>query len=254
MATSERSTTAADVEEPRRPGPRQLLFAAYAWVVFVLLVIPLWLGVVLLPRMGWRWAIVRGASRLLLSMLQVPMVVRGEARLAACAPCVIVANHASYTDSLILAAALPGPFIFTPLRSFERHFISRVFMARLGSLFVGGGGRGGDAERIAATVRAGRSVVVFPEGAVHTSPGLRPFRSGAFVAAVQAQAAVSCVAIQGSRKFFRHHSWLPRWSAIAVNVLPPQLPEGTGPEEVERLSAAARRAIAEQSEEASVDA
>jgi 1-acyl-sn-glycerol-3-phosphate acyltransferase len=153
---------------------------------------------------------------------------------------------------MLLAATLPGRFVFTPTRGFTRNFASRVFMARLGSLFVGG--RGGDAERIASLVQGGRSVVVFPEGGVYPGAGLRPFRTGAFVAAVEAQVPVSPVAIRGSRRLFDHHQWLPRWSPIAVQVLPPLHPDGTGPDAVERLREAARGAIAGHVDEPLVEA
>ena len=228
-----------------RPGARQWLFALYAWLLLALLALPVWLGVVLAPRAAWRWAIARGAARLLLTLLGLPVALRGDEHFRGCLPCVLVANHASYTDPLILAAVLPLRFAFTPSRAFERNPLVRVFMARLGSHFVGGGDRRGDAARLADLVRAGRSVVVFPEGVVHATPGIRPFHSGAFVAANEAAAPVVPVVIHGSRRLFRHRHYFPRWSPIEVVVLPP-VPAADG---VESLRSAARQAILEEAGE-----
>lgn len=232
-----------------RPGARQWLFALYAWLLLGLLALPVWLGVVLAPRAAWRWAIARGAARLLLRLLGVPVALHGDEHVHGCLPCVLIANHASYTDPLILAAVLPLRFAFTPSRAFERNPLVRVFMARLGSHFVGGGDQRGDAARLAGLVRAGQSLVVFPEGVVHATPGIRPFHSGAFVAAVEADAPVLPIVIHGSRRLFRHRHYVPRWSPLEVVVLPPVAAAGG----VERLRAAARDAILAEAGERAVE-
>jgi 1-acyl-sn-glycerol-3-phosphate acyltransferase len=87
--------------------------------------------------------------------------------------------------------------------------------------------------------------VIFPEGAVHSTPGIHPFRTGAFVAAMEAGVCVVPVAIRGSRTLFRHQSWLPRWCRVDLVIQPPCSAERTDPDAVEHLKEATREAIAQ---------
>src|SRR6185503_19570849 len=92
--------------------------------------------------------------------------------------CILAINHSSYLDGLAIAAALPRPFSFVAKKELAGNFVSRLFLRRIGSVFV---------ERLTALVHAGTSLAFFPEGTFTRIPGLRPFRLGAFVAATRAQ-------------------------------------------------------------------
>jgi 1-acyl-sn-glycerol-3-phosphate acyltransferase len=56
-----------------------------------------------------------------------------------------------------------------------------------------------DAEQVTAALRGGASLLFFPEGTFDRSPGLLPFRLGAFKAAVEACLPVVPIAIRGTR-------------------------------------------------------
>jgi acyl carrier protein len=205
-------------------------YAVYAQIVFMLLAPPAWLLVVLLPRASWRWAAMRGTARLLFRLAGVPLQVHGLDQWPRDHACVIAANHASYLDGVVLAAALPEEFAFVAKAEFVGQFVPYHFLRRIGALFVErfDKQRGvADARLTAQTVRAGRSVLFFPEGTFMRMPGLLPFRMGAFVAAAEAGAPVVPVTIHGTRSLLRAGSWFPHRGAVRVSVGAPILPVGT---------------------------
>ena len=75
-----------------------LLYAGWWWMVVALTATLCWIAGVLLPRLDWRWAAIRGLARLALRGLGVPLTVEGldERRLRGA---VLVFNHASYADA-----------------------------------------------------------------------------------------------------------------------------------------------------------
>ncbi|MEE8248059.1 MAG: AMP-binding protein, partial [Alphaproteobacteria bacterium] len=88
-----------------------VLYAAYWWTVVGILAAITWPLLATLPRRAWRWAWLRGAARLMFWLTGTPLAVDGLEHLAPQGG-VLVANHASYLDGLVLAAALPGEPVF----------------------------------------------------------------------------------------------------------------------------------------------
>jgi 1-acyl-sn-glycerol-3-phosphate acyltransferase len=82
-------------------------------------------------------------------------------------------------------------------------------------------------ERVAATLRGGRSVLVFPEATFTAAAGLRPFRLGAFKTAVELSLPVVPLALQGVRRMLRDRTWLPRPGRLRVFVGAPVAPAGS---------------------------
>ena len=163
-------------------------YAAYAHAVFWLLAIPSWLLIVLLPGEGMRWAIMRRAARLLFLLTGVPMRVEGLEHWPRGRHCVIVANHASYLDGVLLKGYLPWRFSFVikgEMRDFApAHFLLRRAGAKLVERTdIKGSTR--DARHIVRAAQAGESLGFFPEGTFLEEPGVGRFRPGAFVAAIK---------------------------------------------------------------------
>jgi 1-acyl-sn-glycerol-3-phosphate acyltransferase len=75
-------------------------------------------------------------------------------------------------------------------------------------------------------VRGGEQLFFFPEATFFRTPGLLPFRLGAFSVACAAGAAVLPIAISGTRSILRGEQWFPRRGSVSVNVLEPLTPDG----------------------------
>ena len=204
----------------RRAGAR-MLYAVYAISIFALVAPTVWGAVVLMPRRAWAWAVARLGCKALLGLCRIRVVVRGAEDMPRGVPVMVVTNHASYLDGVILSAALPGTFCYVAKQELEGNFVTRVFLRRLGVEFVERFDmqRGvADARRLTDVAREGRSMVFFPEGGFDRMPGLRPFHMGAFVAAAEAGIPVLPVAMRGARSVLRGDGWFPRRGTVHVHV------------------------------------
>ncbi|MDE2311075.1 MAG: AMP-binding protein, partial [Betaproteobacteria bacterium] len=214
-----------------------VLFAAYTWALFWLLAPVTWLAVALLPRPAWGWAASHAIARLYARLCATPLVVRGLENLSPEAPCVVVSNHASYLDGIVLVAVLPGEFSSTGYFSFVAKrelldsFVSRTYLQRIGSDFVErfeSQRSLEDVKQVALSLQSGRSPIFFPEGTFTRIHGLMPFRMGAFVVAAEAGAPVVPLTIRGTRSILRDGHWFPRRGIITVTIGKPIAPEGKG--------------------------
>jgi 1-acyl-sn-glycerol-3-phosphate acyltransferase len=211
-----------------RAGAR-LGYAAYAWAVTVLAGAPAWLLIAILPAPRARWAVLRQTARLLHRALAVPLAASGE--LPTSGPFVIVANHASLIDGLVLAGCLDDPACFAVSAKFSGNPVIGPFLRRIGAEFVSPD-RPQEAvaatRRLTAVLAAGRSLAVWPEGSLSPAPGVRRFHLGAFEAAAAAGAPVVPVGLQGTRAVLRPGSRLPRRAGVHVAIGTPLTPAGDG--------------------------
>ncbi|HEC15902.1 MAG TPA: acyl-phosphate glycerol 3-phosphate acyltransferase [Sedimenticola sp.] len=222
------------------------LYALYALTLFWCLAPPVWLLVAVVPGLSRRWRIIRAGARLLASLCGIPVHVEGGENLPPDAACILVANHASYIDGIALVAALPISNRFVVKAELKSNFIARVFLQRLESEFVErfDKQRGlEDARRLGERAHAGHPLLFFPEGTFTDSPGLLPFRMGAFAAAVEARIPVVPIAIRGSRSLLRGDSWLPSRGMLRITIGEPIHPAGSGWEAAIRLRDEARAVI-----------
>lgn len=222
------------------------LYAAYAWALFGLMVLPVWLLVLLLPGVLAPHAVVRAAVRILAAATFTPLHAQGRAHLPTDGPCVVVANHASYLDALVLGAVLPHGFQFVAKRELARNWFLAQFLRKGGTRFVERFNRqqgAQDTTTIVAAVREGRSLVFFPEGTFGRAPGILGFRMGAFVAAAQSGLPVAPVAILGTRSILRGDQWFPRPGRVEVRFLAPITARGNGWQAALELRDRSRAAI-----------
>jgi acyl carrier protein len=205
-----------------------LAYAGWWWAVIGVVGAISWLAVLALPRRKWRWASLRFMSRAALRLVGVPLSLSGADRLDANHR-VIVANHSSYFDAVVMGAILPGEPVFVAKQELSGQRVAGPFLRRLGARF---------AERAAAEaglkevetyknlVRDGEQMVFFPEATFFRIPGLLPFRLGAFSVAAAAGADVLPIAISGTRSILRGEQWFPRRGTVSVKVLEPLTPGG----------------------------
>jgi 1-acyl-sn-glycerol-3-phosphate acyltransferase len=206
----------------RRAGRRttSVGFVAYAWTLVAVVGIPLWILVHLPLSLRSRWRMTRAAGDTLRLMLGIGLQIQGELPTEG-GPAVIVANHASYVDGLLMILACREPAALVASTDLERQRIVGTFLRRIGCVFVerhrptvGAAA----VDELASLLRQGRQVIIFPEGSIVRSAGLRPFHLGAFEAAVATQSPVVPVGIHGSRNVVRPGSWRPRRADVTVAI------------------------------------
>ena len=188
----------------------------------------LWPVVLLLPRTSWRWAFMHRAARSALRLTGIRFDVAGIWPRATGA--VVVTNHASYLDGLVLAAVMPGEPAFIAKKELETQLVAGPFLRRLGALFVDRADPEGgveDMKKALEAARAGRMLVFFPEGTFTRAPGILPFRLGAFVIAAREHLSILPLTLRGTRSILRGDQWFPRHGAVSVQVGSPVCTEGT---------------------------
>jgi 1-acyl-sn-glycerol-3-phosphate acyltransferase len=164
----------------------------------------------------------------------------------------LVGNHMSYLDAILLTGSLPqrvgfvakaelgrNPLLARPLRKLGVFWVDR-FDAEQGVADTG---------RIAEGLGRGERPFFFAEGTLQRMPGLLPFQMGGFILACDRQVPVVPVVIQGTRNILRGGSWFPRRGWASVTILPPQRAEGSSWQAAIALRNQVRRLMLEQLDE-----
>ena len=136
----------------------------------------------------------------------------------------IVSNHASHLDAPTLFLALGVDFVALAKREvFDIPLFSTVLL-RAGFIPIQRGDRAeavGAVARMTEALRAGASVLVFPEGTRSHAGELGPFKKGGFLAAIAAGSRVVPVALQGTLALMPRHGYGLRPGHVRVTVLDP---------------------------------
>jgi 1-acyl-sn-glycerol-3-phosphate acyltransferase len=231
---------------------KRFAYTGIAWVLAWTLLPTAWVAAVLLPPLSWRLRVARCVCRSFFRVMRLPLTVEGLAHVPRGETVLLVSNHASYLDPMILLAALPADFTFVVKREFENNFFTWVLMRRLCAVFVERddvGRSSVDLGRIRSTVEHTTSIAVFPEGTFDAQPGVRPFRLGAFTVAAEAGVPLLPITIRGNRRVLRDGQWWFERGPLHVDVRPLLRPQVSGFAEAVRLRNAARRSILERLDE-----
>jgi 1-acyl-sn-glycerol-3-phosphate acyltransferase len=231
-------------------GAVRLAYALWVGTVLCIGMPALWAVLAVTPRGRPADRLVRWSCRVLLALAGCRLRVDGLERLEAIVPAVLAPNHSSYVDSVALLAALPRelPFLFVAKRELLHTPLLAMVLRKVGHLTVERFAHAesvADAAAVSGALRAGFSLVVYPEGTFRRTPGLLPFRLGAFKAAVEAARPVVPVAIQGTREILPADAWLPRLHALCVTIGDAIHPGGAGWPEMVRLRDLTRAAMVE---------
>lgn len=234
--------TAPATEGGRAAG---LCYGVYGWLTFIVCLAGAVPGALLLPGLERRRRWVAGAARAWFVVAGIRVTLTGFDRIPA-GHCIVVANHASYMDGMILQALLPPRFSFVIKGEMKKVPLAHLLLRRIGSRFVerfAAGASARDARRLLRAAAAGESLVFFPEGTFHPEPGLHAFRAGAFAAAIKADLPVVPLAIRGSRQILPARGRLPRRAGLELTVLEPITPEHRDFRVSRKLAETARQCI-----------
>jgi 1-acyl-sn-glycerol-3-phosphate acyltransferase len=221
------------------------LYAGWWYVVTALALVAAYLSVMILPTLSARWAALRGIVRATLALTGIKVNVKGLENLPR-GNAVILFNHTSYMDAVIIASVLPGEPAFVAKKEFADQPFAGSFMRRLGVAFVerfDAAASIADAEAVTGLAKAGRLFVFFPEGTFTRRAGLLGFYMGAFKVAAEANLPVVPGILHGVRTLLRGDQWFPRRTAISVVIEEPIVPRGTDFTAMLALRDAARAAM-----------
>ncbi len=222
-----------------------VVWGIYAWVVFIICVSGAILGALLLTGKDARRRWTSGAGRAALRLVGIKATVRGTENIPE-RQCIVVANHASYIDGVILNAFLPPRFSFVIKGEMGKVPVAGFLLRRIGAQFVerfDSSGSARDARKLLKVAESGESLAFFPEGTFLAKPGLERFRAGAFAAAINSKLAVVPMVISGSRALLPAATILPRHGHLSIDMLDPIEPSDPAFDNSKDLAELARQRI-----------
>jgi 1-acyl-sn-glycerol-3-phosphate acyltransferase len=190
--------------------------------LYVLIVAPP--GMLLAILFGWKdvlYVLGHVGVRLGLALSGIRVRVAGAQNVPHDRAAVFCSNHQSNVDPPILFDALhPRMHILYKAEIDAIPILARSF--RLGG-FIPIDRRNKESalraiEVGAASIRAGNSFLIFPEGTRSRTADLLPFKKGGFVMALKAQAPIVPVAVQGGRDAMRKGSSIIRPVIVSIRV------------------------------------
>ncbi len=233
----------------RRAG--EDIWAGYTWCVIALAAPVYMILVAVVPGQDRRRRVVQRGLRGLARVIGVPLILRHPERFPADAT-LVVANHPSWIDALVLQALLPTRVTFVGREVLKDQPVFGFALRRLGVRFVERHDRVrsvGDTERLTQLAASGATVMMFPEGHLDSNPGLRSFHLGAFTIAAQAGVSVTPIAIRGTRAILAPTRARPQRGRAVVTVGLPIRPTGRDWAAVVELHHMVRSAIAAECDE-----
>lgn len=152
--------------------------------------------------------------------------VNGKEHVPAEGPLLIVANHMSWVDPLLIGSLLSRrAWFFTKIEIF-RWPVTGWLCYLTGQIPVQRGESDRTAlEKALAILRAGKVVVIFPEGTVERQERMLKAHTGAAMLALRTGATILPVALTGTRRILRPgRGWFPRVTVqFGVPFAPPTL-------------------------------
>lgn len=138
-------------------------------------------------------------------------------------PVVYMSNHQGNFDIPALFAGLPVQFRWLAKAELFRIPLFGLTMRIAGYIPVERQDRRLSIQSMnlaAERVAAGTSIMIFPEGTRSPDGELLPFKKGGFILALQAQAPIVPIAIDGSAALMLKSSWMIRSGEIRLRIFP----------------------------------
>ncbi|MGZ3769077.1 MAG: AMP-binding protein [Bdellovibrio sp.] len=195
-------------------------YAFYCWILFLCLALVAWLIAVLWPRLQWRWSAIHWILKFFFKVTATDIrTIGNENNLLPTPAQIIVSNHSSYLDSLVLFSILSRPVCFVAKNELSKNALLSLALKRLNTQFIERFDLEKslvDTAKIEKVLNEYGSLLFFPEGTFDRRPGLLPFHSGAFFLAAKKNFPLTPVCIRGTRAILRDGSWFPRRGPIEI--------------------------------------
>jgi 1-acyl-sn-glycerol-3-phosphate acyltransferase len=234
----------------------EILYGLYFGVVFSLWIVPTWVMVQFIKDQNKAGRFTSSALKVLFALVGCEVRVVGKEHMETPGAKIYASNHTSYFDVLPLMLGLGVPYHFVAKMEVGKMPFIGTFLKQMGHLKfdrADAESRLRQAQEMEDFLRHGESVFVFPEGTFTKEDGVRPFQLGAFKAAVATGTPIIPVSLDGTRRFLREGTYLPRPTSVTITLSPPIYPstaastsnsaESTDWHELIRLRDATRAAI-----------
>ena len=154
-------------------------------------------------------------------------------------PQIFVSNHQSFIDSLVLGSLLPAGIlyntIFLAIDWYFKKGILKLLVSHGNVVLIDiNKNIKKSVEEIAANVKAGKNVLIFPEGARTKDGKVAEFKKVFAIIAKELNVDVQCLGIKGAFEAYSRYMKFPKPKKIEVAVLEKFKPEGTYDEIVEK--------------------
>jgi len=169
---------------------------------------------------------VRTASWVFIHLVSRPQV-SGQEHMPRTGPLLIVANHLSWYDPLLLGSIFPRRlWFFTKRELFDWPF-DGSFGRVTGQIPVcRGEGDRTAMEKALTYLREGKAVVIFPEGTTAQQEQMLTAHTGAAMLALRTGVVVLPVAHTGTRRILRLGSWIPKINVQVGRSFTTEVPKG----------------------------
>ena len=156
-------------------------------------------------------------------------------------PAIVISNHVSYMDAILLGSAAPRPIHFIVLQWMYDLLFLRWFYWGMGTIPVRAGRDAHGLRQAVRTLQSGRVVGLFPEGSRSEDGRLRETQPGAALLAALSGAPVVPVFIDGAGASMPVGGAFPRPARVHVRFGPPlRFPGGRGARDRDGLQAFGR--------------
>lgn len=160
---------------------------------------------------------------------------------------VVLSNHTSGLDPLVMFDGMPIGFTYVAKSELLRIPIFGWIIGRTGAVFIdraNAASARGTLSKAADRVRAGQSVLVFPEGTRSLDGKVQEFKKGGFVLALEAQVDLLPVTIVGAFESCPIGASFAKPGRVLLRIHPPIPTRGLGYEDRDALMARAHAVIA----------
>lgn len=130
---------------------------------------------------------------------------------------IVVANHSSFLDPILIGAAIPKKIYWIALKDFYNKIWLRWVMNRTGSLPTGSASENGF-----YLLMKNQNLGLFPEGTRNFDGNLREFRRGAALLAIKTGRPIVPCAILGAYQALPRTAKFPRFVQIKVKIGKPK--------------------------------
>ncbi|MCH2477236.1 MAG: 1-acyl-sn-glycerol-3-phosphate acyltransferase [Gammaproteobacteria bacterium] len=196
------------------------LFGSWAWFVFSIILLVMVCCFPFTRSVASTRKLAKNCCTAIIKLIGIELVVEGSENLVD-EPSVLVANHASYTDPMILQAALPPHYAYVAKKELKYVPFAKYVLEKMGTHLVDRRDAkqgANDFKKIMQSNKDKDSIIFFPEATFLKEEGLLKFKKGAFLTAIKNQVPVIPVTLNGTRELLTSESWLPKKVNISVKI------------------------------------